>query len=599
MATSLITPEIFNHFGNFSFTPFKNEEVEIISNMNDVEDKLALFKEVCHFEKEINILQFHNLMFHLTNQNPAQINSIIIELFNEITLNIQLDLQNKITQDQFNINYFTQVYNKYYSYGVKFTKHMSYFDKKVSSNKYSYIALIRNYTFYQNIINHKYTYNNRVCYLYEIFNHFIENNEYTMENILMLYKMYTFYVRFSHIKSDVEMFNQELNKLFLNNLGSNENFIKMISHYIHSSIIQLTNNTQNNNQTLEQNITNIIELVSKLFIEKDMFNMHYEKLLEQRLLSHNCNCDIEERFITYFERPRDNKTIQRMCYKLDDIRSARENAIMYNKLKINIGPDSKYKNKVSLDHFHNIKFKLFRSSAWTHTTEDSYNNMNIPEDLEHYFDIYFEFCKKRYPNRAINFNFNYGVGIIKITLGQKQYQLQVTVPQMFLLLQFNKKEKYTAIELRAALNIPMSKFTELLNGFLKIHIMTREKNKLPSDPTMLIYLNHDFKYDNSNISLLSLMNTPQKIQMRQEKIDADIAHKCTIERTMAVQAALVRLMKKNKNMNKQELLNNVKTICKFDLSNELFETALNECIKEKYMKFSEDNQDYFEYIIDT
>lgn len=594
MTSILITPDTFTHFGNLPLSSFKYDE-SVIANNTHEDDKLTLFKKMLMFDNDVNILQFHNLVFNLTNCNITQINTIIIEFFNELTLNIQKDFQDQLNKNQFDINYFIQIYNQYYSHGMNIMKHMTYFDKKMMVGKYSYISLIRNYTFYQNIINHKYDFNNNTYYLYELFNHLIESNQYTMENILLLYKMYAFYIRLSKIKTDIEMFNQDINKLFLNTLGSNENFIKIITHYIHVKIMESSNDTQNNTQVMEQNIINIIDLVSKLFIEKDLFNMHYEKFLEQRLLSTNCNCEMEERFISCFEKPRDNKIIQKMLYKLEDIKSNKVDAIIYSKIKINIGSDSKY-TKVPMDHFHNIKFRSFRSSTWSCFKESEYNNMNVPEELEYYFDIYSKFCKKRYNYRNINLNFNYGVGVIKMNLGQKQYQIQLTIPQLFLLIQFNQKEKYTAIELGAILGIPMSKLAELLNGFFDARILARENNKQFNDPTMLIYLNQNFKCNNDNISIVSLMNTPKKLKAKQENNDADIAHQFAIERELVVQAALVRIMKKNKQMNTNNLLQEVKTICKFNFNNELFNKIMNDCINEKIIKQSHENNDIYEYI---
>lgn len=597
MKVLTISTSTFDNFGKVSYGQFSHDNTYFITDANHSDDKIELFKNLClnifTHKCEFNLYLFQNLIFHLVNRNAKLIDETIIQIFDEITNQMYNKINNSTKNITFSINLFTELYNEYYKNSVSLAKYLSYFDNNVikeNSNRYSHIGLIRNYAFYNNVINNKYEYKDGKYYLYEIFTKCIENNEVTINDVIKLFKMYSFYIRFSYtpINNKDTLFNQEINKLFLATLGSNKEFIKNIVQYIHMSVKAISEKYV---EATLNNLEELISLITNYVNEKYMFNLYYEKFFEMRLVNFGFNYDIEKKLISKFKRPTDNKIIQNMLYKLSDMENCKEDKNNYEKCQVTIASD-KYLGKINVDQLNRniINPKVFRFYAWSHNKEvNEQEELAVPFELSPYVDIFNGYYKVKYPYRNLNWNFNQGTGIIKLTLGGKTYQLQLTTPQLFLILQFNVKSEIPAIELSSLMGVSMATLGPILNSLLQAHVLKREENKLPTDPTMLIFLNKDFKYESEKISLVGLMNTNQ-----QKLMDNEINEKFSIGRDTVLQARIVKEIKISKHLSHSELFQKVKIALPFNFDEQKFNEMIDICIKDNYLKKNDDLT--YEYI---
>lgn len=606
MAT-IVNSTTFNHFaagGKVSYvktsTFDSNACQHIISDIAVDDNKQDIFNKLCEMiltsNTDFNIVMLHNLIYHMTNHNPELVNELIIKMFNNVTNDIANKLDSAIKDNTFTISLFIEIYKIYYLRSSKLSKFLSYFDDRVNANnqnKYSYIGLIRSYTFYANVINKKYD----SCYLYQIFTKQIENNSGSMEEISQLFKMYSYYIKLSNISSLTKinkdaLFNSELNNLFLVTLGPNQMFIRTLTQYIHDNIKSLV---ENENEQIENNIAELISLVANHFVERDLFNMYYEKLLEVRLKNPNCKLDIERKFIDKFKKPADNKIIQNMLYKITDIQEMIGFKNIYLNATITITSD-KFKNKVNASTLDRNKVdgKLFRHGAWSHSKTNTIDilPMNIPFELEPNIAIYNKLYEKRYPHREIMWNFSNGTSVISLTLNNKVYHIELTTSQLFLLLQFNEHKSITAVDLASNLGIPLSKLGLILQTLIKAKILKREIDKKSNDPSMLISLNHDFSHPSDKITIVSLMQQPEQLQQQMQ--DTEINEKFAINRETFLQACIVRTMKRNKNMTYIALFNETKISIPFPLEETKFTKCLDSCINEKFIEKTNDGYNYID-----
>ena len=604
--TTLVDSSVFNNFGKISYQQTSTLGTDYIQDATYSDNRFDVLKQFCHnvltLDIDFNLLQLHNLVYHLTNQNPNSVDNVIIQAFDESTKQISEQLTESIKNNSFTITSFIELYKKYYTRTIKLSKYLSYFDTKIIVNdiqsKYSHIGLIRTYMFYKNIINKKYTnLDNKEYYLYEIFNKSIEDNTVSMEEIIQLFKMYSFYIRLSHTSktNKEEMFNDEINKLFLITLGSNKKFVQTLTQYIHNNIKNLANDKNklsDQNKTIENNIGELINLVSNHFLEKDMFNMFYEQLFEMRLLNTEVDFDLEKKLISKFKRPVDNKIIQNMIYKLDDIAALKIDRTYYENIKVSITSD-KYKNKLNVAKMNPkmINAKLFRFYAWTYTRNTDQDELTAPFELCPYIDIYNGFYKSKYPNRDIVWNFNHGIAVINLTLGLNTYTVQLTTPQLFVLLQFNEQAEIKASDLAINLGISMAKLGLVLNTLLCPRILKRETGTSASNPDLKISLNHNFTYATDSFSLISLMENPQ----RQKAQENEITEKFASGRETILQACIVRSMKISKHMTYGDLFNRVKVSIPFQIDESKFSEVLKSTEEALYVKNNGDGTyDYIE-----
>jgi hypothetical protein len=583
----------FDNFGQVSYFRLLDAEDVVVNIITD-ENKLLLFKNMCinilTTGSEFNKISMHNLLFHLTNTNPKLINETIIEIYNYTTNGIHGKIQELVNNHTFTIFKFMELYNEFHWNSVKLSKYLAYFDNSiVRDSSHSYLGLIKNYTFYKNVIDTKYIDNNEY-HLYEIFSKLIESEDISIADIIKLFKMYSFYIRLRYAaKSNKEqLFNQEADKLFLATLGGNNEFIKKIVTYIHEHI-----KNSSDDIAIINNISELINLISTHVYEKDMFNLYYEKYFEMRATSQNFNETIERKLISKFKKPTDNKIIQNMLYKLEDIQTCKKDKENYSKLKITIKSD-KYKDKISVDRLKMTIFTptIFRFYAWSHTQNTDHDEYTVPFELSPYIDIHTAYYKAAHPYKNLAWDFGLGTGIIKINLGGKIYQLQLTTPQLFLLLQFNHRSEIPATELASLMGISMTKLAPILNSLLISHILKREDNKPANDPSMLIYLNKNFKYDSEKISLINLMNSKQQ----QKQMDKEVNDKFCIGREQVLQAKIVKEMKINKHMTHTDLFNISKSL-PFQIDESKFNSIIELCIKDGYMKKNQDKS--YDYIEDS
>jgi len=140
----------------------------------------------------------------------------------------------------------------------------------------------------------------------------------------------------------------------------------------------------------------------------------------------------------------------------------------------------------------------------------------------------------------------------------------------------------------------MPKLGQLLNVFFKARLVLREKDKSPSDPTMKVYINKDFKYETPNVSFVNVTNIAQQ-QQQSQNVDKEISDKFAIGRENILQAAIVRCMKQNKHLTNQELLEKVKVVVPFTVNNDAYVQMVTKCINEKYIKQTDTTSiDYLE-----
>jgi hypothetical protein len=332
------------------------------------------------------------------------------------------------------------------------------------------------------------------------------------------------------------------------------------------------------NEVIENDIVELVFLVSNYFLEKDLFNMYYEQFMENRLLNTDINLDLEKKLVSKFKQPIDNKVIQNMIYKLEDVDTIKKDLILYERANIRINSD-KYKGKIDPSSIENkrVKANIFRDHAWTYTRENNTVEIKPPFELAPYIDIWNGFVMQKYPYKNVKWNFNQGIAVIDLELGGKIYKIKLTTPQLLVIYQFNSQPVLTAMELANNIGISLQKLGMILTSLLKSRLIKRvdpiSDNK---NPNMKLALNDNFTYESSTISIVSLMNNT----IDRKAIDKEIYDSFLLTREESVRASIVRTIKQNKNMNYVDLFNRVKTSIPFKLEEELFTNVLKSCENE-------------------
>ena len=129
-----ISQNTFDNFGDISYLCSCQLNQGFIKNISHDEDTYSYdtFKTCCInillYETTFNLLEFHNLVFHLTNNNTSKMAALLIEVFDEVTTVIKSRINDSITNKTFTLQSFVDTYNSYLKNSLVLSKYLSYFD---------------------------------------------------------------------------------------------------------------------------------------------------------------------------------------------------------------------------------------------------------------------------------------------------------------------------------------------------------------------------------------------------------------------------------------------------------------------------------------
>ncbi len=513
------TLEDISAFGLYNFKALNYNSPKFIVSFVDREKQLDAFRTYCEKilhdgGKNINTFMFSNILYSLINDNPTEVDRIVFNILDDHTKMIGNLINERIENHTFTIEFFKEVCQKNFVTITTFSRHLYIYENSVKKNldnkkKYSHVVLIANYLFYRNVLNREYYYENSNFSLQEIFGNTMENMTITIHDIISLFKMFEFYEKLSYAAGDKreKLFGSKNKEKFMVGMGSNQLFVKSLIKYVDENLRKIGSNSTNKDKILKE-VRNVMKMATK-FDEIDMVMLYFINTLQNRLLKSDADLEAERAILNCLKiRKSDNRLLQRMFDMIRDIENCRKHKKFMDRLEIKVTSE-KY-IKIGLDPTKLDKTKVtilpLSYAVWDCTMSNDETEYNVPIEVQPYLDIFTAYFTKRYKHREITYNFNQGYAIVNMTIGGIDYRIEVTTPQFFLLLQFNKHDKLTAIEIAENMGISLRDLTPVLNSFLKCSIINREPGE-KTDPNLKFYINDNFKYNKKEFSIVSLINS--------------------------------------------------------------------------------------------
>jgi len=516
METIHSTIESFvENFGKISVKMLCNIPIFEIDNSDYTKEKLyELCKQLFSNKMmEINAVYFDNVVFNTFNNNHKDVFDMITSIFVDEAQQFHQWLLSLSRNDYDSPAFMAEFRKRYNSYTSKshmlstklwyFTRHVEFTN---NGKSYSYINLVKNYIFYMMVINQQYTnFNDSPLYLYEILTELVRLRTIGISDVLLLFNMYNFYVRLSNIpKNRVKLFNIDLENKFVVNLGDDEEFIKDMLQYINDGIMKIDN--ENNDKKINE-INDLLNILSRLN-NSNLFKGYYDTMLETRLLNNKSLITIERKMaqtLTSFG----NEFYTRIMNKINDIETKQLLIQKYITIEITISQTGSQKDTFDIKKLNRSILKpfLMRYGSWANSNVMKQTTLSVPIEMKPYINSFTSFILKRYPHRQFKWNFDLGTSILKIKLKDIEYLIEMTTPQMFLFLQFNKKESVRVKDIASNMGITLQELGPILNSFLRSRILKRESGNVSPDSE--IFLNNDFTYANASFSIVSLMQQVQ------------------------------------------------------------------------------------------
>lgn len=456
---------------------------------------------------DINKIKLNFMVHQLISQGYEYTINTIIKLFETYFKQFYDEIQICLDDQSFNPEYFLDKYDYINKNSYILTKNLSLIDNCIineNNNNKSTINIIKNYMFYKIIIDRLYKYDNKNMYLYEILSLILQQTQ-KMDQLSKLFKIVQFYNKLSFIVKDnrEHYFNTELNNKFVFKTGDTGNkLLEIVCSLMNENIKNLIKLTdQKLIETKINEIRDLISMGSNIVEDKTIFMLLYRANLNDRLINKQTNPDIETELLTslnYFDDP---DLYAKMKYQINDIKLSKQYNDSFKKINVQVKSD-KYKNlditKINKD---NVDFTVGRSYAWDLNEDET---LNIPIELSVYFDIFNNYYKSKYPDRELNCQYDKSSAIIKLQLNEKNYNIQMTLPQLIVLTIINNNGTISAKNISVQLNMPLKRLGSILNSLIAVKLLNREDGPA-NDPNLLFSINKNCSFLEENISLISLM----------------------------------------------------------------------------------------------
>jgi hypothetical protein len=582
-------------FGSLTFTTSPINNNNIIGSIYSSDDQITEFEAMCKTllsddYSTVSIPIFHNTLFHLMNETPTLVHDTLYKILDTETVEFHDWILESLVTNIFTLNSFIAKYQHFTVRTNRLSNFLQYYEENSvrGLSQKSSVSLIRNYLFYSNVVAAKYT--DELMNLYEVFNKILITEKVEIQSVLSLFKMKHFYKTLCYnMFTNISAY-ENINKDFLTNLGSNQEFVRNMVTSIHNKL-----KMSKQSPPTDDDIKSINELVhlSTTFSERDIFNIYYQKFFEERLLAGQLDVSTERDIIKEFKVPDDNKFIQSLSYKLDDVIESGNIYKGYLDLKISVKSEKYVGLNVSELQRNMFHCTLMRHGAWENSSTD-YIEYTIPMDIAPYVDIYTAYYKIKYAHRKLYWNFNLGTCIYEIDFGNdNKYEFKVTIPQLFVLLQFNKKEKITATELAQNMGITVKILGPILNSLIRARILNRESGA-NNNQNLCFYYNKDFTHPTRRINVATLMNAITKPTAA--TTHAQVEEQFKIGRNNLLCARIVKMLKQHKSLNVADLKTLAEKDMPFKFDDSFYTACLESCVKDSYIKKVHDTYEYVEEI---
>ena len=574
---STITSDLFEPFGSLEMHKTMNLTNSFGSaqpaNISNSCDKFKTFcKDVLNGNSNgYSSVYVNQLIYSSYTHDPTETNTALINAFNCVTQEFCVNIQNQLSENKFSLESFYDMYKMYCTRSSKLKKYLWYYSSKTSyvgrnNNNYSYIDLVKNYLFYHNVINSEYNYNGSSDFFYTVLNTMFSTTKMDYETILPIFKIYRFYGRLAHVLGEEKhiCFNVDIDNTFMTTLGTNPEFVKNLSIYIHDHMKKYFSQQASGDDASAEDIKTIVLDTCKIvasFTDKNMYLNYHHHLMKDRIFSWCTSVALEKEILTILQGNKPDTFITRMAYIVQDAEESDNDMRQYKKLGVTAASD-KYKSFNPLTMDRDI-FKVNVVRNHTNDDEVTDNNIQLPKEIEPYFDVYESMYAKLYAHRTLTWNYDDSISVAKIELNGKEYYIQMTVLQMMVLLTFNDKDKISALELHEMLNISLGKIGKVLNSFLKVGIFLRDDG-LDNDPTVPFCYNESFKYEaSSRISIVKYMKDDVGIPLESGEIDQQVNAVQKIislvsERKQISKADLFKSLEDKHSMNTTDIMKGIK-----------------------------------------
>lgn len=345
----------------------------------------------------------------------------------------------------------------------------------------------------------------------------------------------------------------------------------------------------------ENKLTTIVELFC--YVEdKDIFSTIYRTHLSRRLLEEKTTSyEFEKHMIDCFRLKCGPQLTCKLEGMLNDLTSNIEEYNKYHEV-IKEMMNKSNKNNNIIDFY----IKILTQAYWPSPNKDF--NPILPENMMKYINAFNSYYKQLFPRRILHYIHNESIVLIEgKMLDNREYTIQVSLPQAILLLQFNNKNEISYEGAKELFQCDDGMCKRIISPLLfsKYKLLKKcgssgsasggdgdDENKKVVQAGDIIKLNEKF------------VSASRRVVIPMPVVDNTVYKEKTIEnRSLAIEAAIVRIMKSRRQLNHSKLISMVlEQLQMFKPAVEAVKSRIENLIDREYIERDEKDPNTYHYL---
>lgn len=216
----------------------------------------------------------------------------------------------------------------------------------------------------------------------------------------------------------------------------------------------------------------------------------------------------------------------------------------------------------------------------------------LPAEMLELQTAFCNFYKSKHQGRTLTFQHTLGHCLLKSKFKKERKELQVSLNQALVLLQFNKKDSMTFTEIRQSTEIEETELKRTLQSLAcgKARVITKSPKSKDVQASDVFDFNENFSHKLMRIKInqIQFKETPKENQETNSRVQEN--------RKNQIEAAIVRIMKTRKTLEHQKLMVEIVQQVKFPVHSTDIKKRVENLIERDYMKRDNDKNNVYHYV---
>lgn len=299
-------------------------------------------------------------------------------------------------------------------------------------------------------------------------------------------------------------------------------------------------------------LDNGVKLVQYL-ADKDILESYYHKHMAKRLITRkSISRDVERLMLSKMKMRLGNQFTTKMEHLLKDVELSEELTSSYKQSMQALGQGSQ--SKIDLE------VSILTTTVWPVGVPDaSERSCNYPRDMQQIKDSFENAYLSKHTGRKLTWLPHMGDVTLRATYRKAgkpiTYEVNGSIYAAIVLSLFNEHERLTADEIQQITNIPSEKLTHALLSIAvapKTRLLKKEPAGAKISPEDVFTINDKFEHAFRKFKLAVVTEASNRVETNEQRKETQ--RKADEERGLAVDAAIVRIMKARKTLSHQNLM---------------------------------------------